>query len=134
MAQIIAYPPVVSPRPAAALPFVSGDPLRVGNCWKVDADSIPEGLGAFKAGELLAAHYLAFLRDGNGTALPGGLMQIVSSMGKNGALDKRHAGDGESIAAGFMATIDASLRVAIRTTEPEQFIAHHPSEITRKAA
>ena len=100
---------VVSPHPASALSFVCGDALKVGNCWVVDANCIPDGMSGFEAGEALAEHYLAFIRGGNGLSLPGGLMQIVSSMARHKALDRRITGDGNDIAAGFFTVIDQAL-------------------------
>ena len=102
------YKPVTALQPAATLPFVSGDPLRAGSCWS--AKPTGDYGRDFERGEALAAQYIAFVRAGNGTSLPGGLMQIASSMAKRGALDQRQAGDGCGVAAGFLAAIDLALR------------------------
>jgi hypothetical protein len=63
----------------------------------------------------MAAHYLAFLRDGNGPSLPGGLMQIVSSMAVRRSLDRRVAGDSkDEYAVGFLSAIDAILQLWVK--------------------
>lgn len=98
------------PCPATELPFVSGDPLRVGACW--DAEPTGDYSADIGRGAELAQHYLAFIRDG-GSGLPGGLMQVVSSMAARGALDRREAGDSCPVALGFLAEIDAALRSSV---------------------
>lgn len=93
------------PAPESRLRFVDGDPLQIASCW-----SPPPG-ASFKTGRLLAQQYLAFVRDGLASELPGGLIQIVSGMAARGSLDRVEAGDGaDEAAAGFLAEIDAALR------------------------
>lgn len=113
------YAPVVQPHPVTSLPFVAD--VKIGprktqrSFWAIERTA-DYGMACDKGREY-AAHYLQFVKDGNGG--PGLLTWIAGHMAEANAL--RHVGPGDSshgYAVGFFSFLDGALRQAMRNTCP----------------
>ena len=116
------YRATLTPARITDLPFVKGRPNRC--LFAIPRNGPTDYAETCAIGEMFAAHYAQYLKDGGGT---GFLILIAREMAKSGLLDERRPDGLHGYAVGFFSLIDSLVRHAIQTAEPFSMIEESQS-------